>query len=99
MPTRGAGAASGTGAGDDERMDEGVGVGTRAGMGMPAREGVGADPRGGVAGAGVGVAERLEVFTDAEGGGRGERVRRVIGAAKVGEGDESSESESEDVDG
>ncbi len=76
-------------------MDVGVGVDTRAGVGVPTREGVGAVPRGGVSGA-AGVAERLEVFTDAEGGGRGERVRREIGAVKVGEGDDESESEDED---
>ena len=37
---------------------------------------------GRVIGTGVGI------FTDAEGGGRGERVRRVIGIVKVGEGGE-----------
>ena len=93
MPTRGAGATSGTGTGDGERMDDGVGVGTRAGVGVPARAGgTGVVPRGGVIGTGV------EVFKDADGGGRGERVRRVIGIVKVGEGDEE-ESESDDVDG
>ena len=92
MPTRGAGATRGTGAGDGERIDEGVGVGARAGVGVPARGGAGVVPRGGVSGGGA-----EEVFTDAEGGGRGERVRRVIGVVKVGEGDDSSESE--DVDG
>jgi hypothetical protein len=74
-------------------MDAGVGVGTRAGVGVPARAGgTGVVPRGGVIGTGV------EVLTDAEGGGRGERVRRVIGIVKVGEGDED-ESDSDDVDG
>jgi hypothetical protein len=93
VPTRRAGATSGTGTGDGERMDAGVGVGTRAGVGVPARAGeTGVVPRGGVIGTGV------EVLTDAEGGGRGERVRRVIGIVKVGEGDEE-ESESDVVDG
>jgi hypothetical protein len=39
------------------------------------------------------------VFTDAEGGGRGERVRRVMGVVNVGEGDEEREREREDVEG
>lgn len=74
-------------------MDEGVGVGAREGVGVPARAGVGVVvPRGGESGTGV-----AGVFMDAEGGGRGERVRRMIGAVKVGEGVE--ESEREDVDG
>ena len=60
--------------------------------------GTGVDPRGGGGVRGEGV-EAFVVFTDAEGGGRGERVRRVIGTVKVGEEDEESESESEDVEG
>ena len=77
-------------------------------MGVPARGccccccccalGTGVDPRGGGGVRGEGV-EAFVVFTDAEGGGRGERVRRVIGTVKVGEEDEESESESEDVEG
>ena len=76
-------------------------------MGVPARGcccccccalGTGVDPRGGGGVRGEGV-EAFVDFTDAEGGGRGERVRRVIGTVKVGEEDEESESESEDVEG
>ena len=84
-----------------------MGVGARVGVGVPARGGccccccalgTGVDPRGGGGVRGEGV-EAFVVFTDAEGGGRGERVRRVIGTVKVGEEDEESESESEDVEG
>jgi hypothetical protein len=76
------------GAGDGERMDTGVNVGTRVGVGMPARVGAaGVVPRVRVIDTGV------EVLTDAEGGGRGERVRRVIGIVKVGEGGEGGERE------
>jgi hypothetical protein len=66
---REAGATSGMGTGDGERMDASGGVGMRLGVGVPARAGAaGVVPRGGVIGTGV------DVFTDAEGGGRGERV-------------------------
>ena len=83
-----------------------MGVGARVGVGVPARGGcccccvlgTGVDPRGGGGVRGEGV-EAFVDFTDAEGGGRGERVRRVIGTVKVGEEDEESESESEDVEG
>ena len=82
-----------------------MGVGARVGVGVPARGGgccccafgTGVEPRGGGGVRGDGV--EAVVFTDAEGGGRGERVRRVIGTVKVGEEDEESESESEDVEG
>ena len=40
--------------------------------------------RGHAAGRVIGTGVRI--FTDASGGGRGERVRRVIGIVKVGEG-------------
>jgi hypothetical protein len=64
-------------------------------VGVPARGG-GATDAGvdGVSGDDVDVA----VFTDAEGGGRGERVRRVIGVVNVGE-EEEREREREDVEG
>ena len=69
-------------------------MGARAGVGVPARAGVGFVPRGGDWGTGV-----VDVFMDTEGGGRGERVRRVIGVVKVGEGVDDDDVEWEDVDG